>query len=76
MDAFVFVQEIAEQETTQETTQETEPQTFSFDVSMETAQQSQQNVKDYFFCGVGVGALATEIVMVVVILVACVKNRR
>ena len=74
MDAFVFVQEIAEQETTQETTQETEPQTFSFDVSMETAQQ--QNVNDYFFCGVCVGALAVEIVMVAVILVWFVRRKK
>ena len=74
MDAFVFRQEIAEQENTQETTQETEPQTFSFDVSMETAQQ--QNVKDYFFCGVCVGALAVEIFMAVVVLVAWLIIKR
>lgn len=74
MDAFVIgtTQEtIAEQETAP---QGTEPQMFSFEVSIETAQQ--QNVSGYFFCGVCVGALAMNIIMVVAILVVWLRMRK
>ena len=74
MDAFVIgtTQEtIAEQETAP---QGTEPQMFSFEVSIETAQQ--QNVSGYFFCGVCVGALAMNIIMAVAILVAWLRMRK